>query len=415
MSGTVSAIAAAREGVNVVLIEKHGFLGGTATACMLGEVNGFAVQGERIFGGITAEIVQKMLDEGVAEFHEGVPMSSDPSVLVDRVRYHSEYLKLVLDELVERAGVNVLYHSELDEVNFSSQPCFEIHVKNQFEKMRVEGLIAIDATGNAELAYKAGCDTYKVPGENLQSASLLFKMSGIAIPRYKTLTIENLREIILEGYEEGILPAKILSISPVPGTNDAVINATRSTSIDHESLEDVTRAESETRKQIKNLVPFLKRKIQGFEKSYLSAIAPHIGIRDSRRLVGKYVLTGSDIVNGKEFEDAVAVGGYPIDIHRTKNNSVEFKKIQGKGVYTIPFACLLPKEEKRLIVSGRCISVDNETFASIRVIPTVMAIGEAAGTAASMAVKRRIFPCEIDAVELQYILKSNGVKISSSL
>ena len=407
MAGVTAAIAASRGGVSVLLIEKGGYFGGTATGSIMGELNGYTHHGQKIYGGITAEIIDKMITQGFAHLKYSVPMTGDPSIVVDRVRYEPERLKIFFDELLIKEKVTFLFHSTFDRIEEGSGSTYKMSLTNGYECVEVEGSIVIDASGNAEVVYKANRPTWKPSKQEAQAASLIFRMSGIDAAAYQKFPMDELRKMILAGNERGFLPAKYCAITLIAETNDAIINMTRIGEVDHESMADMTKAEIEGRRQISKAIPYL-RKYPGFEKAYLSGIAPSLGIREARRIIGRYTLTKEDILSGRKFTDAVAIGCYPVDIHREKDHAVEFTAIGGDGIYTIPFSSLLPNEMERVIVAGKCISVDSGAFAAIRTMPTVMAIGEAAGTAAGLSLKQKVSPHELPVIEIQKILKKKG-------
>lgn len=411
MAGITAAVAAAREGFKVVLVEKEGSLGGTATTSMLGEMNAFTNNQQKLYGGVTEEIVTNMIQRGFAQLRYRVPMTGNPAIVVDRVGYDPEQCKIYLDDLLANEKVSFLLHSTFSNLEQIEDGNYSVLITNRYEHISITCAVIIDATGNAEIVFKAGKGnhTLKPSGSEAQAASLIFRMGGLDIDLYKTLTIAELRKVILTGYEQGFLPAKYCAINLVTGTKDAIINMTRISSIDHESMLDMTKAEVDGRKQIQHALTYLKRSLPGFENSYLTAIAPMIGIRDARKIRGLYTLTQKDILAGTKFTDAVAIGCYPVDIHG-KTQAVEFTPIGGDGVYTIPYKCLLPVDLDGIIVAGKCISVDEGAFAAIRTMPTVMSIGEAAGIAAALSCKHKIPPDKLSAQEIQSVLQSHGYK-----
>lgn len=408
MAGIGAAVAAARGGASVLVIEKDGFFGGTATASILGELNAYTHYGQKIYGGVTAEIIDSIIAQGFAQLQLGVPMTGDPSVVVDRVRYEPELLKIFFDELLIKENIKFLLHSNFEKIIEENSASHKLLLTNGYERIEVESSIVIDATGNADTVYKANKLTWKPGKKEAQAVSLIFRMSGVDADSYREFPIAELRKMILAGNEEGYLPAKYCAINLIAGTNDAIINMTRISEVDHESPVDLTHAEIEGRRQIARAIPYLRKKCPGFEKAYLSGIAPALGRREARRIVGRYTLTKEDILTGKKFADAVAVGCYPVDIHGKKNHSVDFTPIGGDGIYTIPFLCLLPSGMERVIAAGKCVSADAGAFAAIRTMPTVMAIGEAAGTAAVLSVKYGMPPHAIPVSEIREILKANG-------
>ena len=290
----------------------------------------------------------------------------------------------------------------------ASGSTYKVSLTNEHECIEVEGAIVIDASGNADVVHKANKSTWKESKRDAQAVSLIFRMSGVDTAAFQKFSMDELRKMILTGNEQGFLPAKYCAINPIAETNDAIINMTRISEVDHESMADMTRAEIEGRKQISKAIPYLKKNCPGFGKAYLSGIAPSLGIRDARRIIGRYTLTKEDILSGKKFKDAVAIGCYPMDIHGKKDHSVDFTAVGGDGIYTIPFSCLLPNEMERVIVAGKCISADSGAFAAIRTVPTVMAIGEAAGTAAALSIKDEAAPHHLPVDRVQAILEKQG-------
>lgn len=411
MAGVVSSISAATQGSKVILIEKDNCLGGTTTLSMLGEMNAVFFNGENYVSEVGTKIINNLFYQNAAVLNRNEPMSSNPDIKVDRIKYNSEYLKLILDKMVVEQNIEVFFNSYISDIEIINEKETKIILKSKYETIKVTGKILIDATGNAECVHMLKGSTIINSKEKNQPATLMFKLGGVDIKEFKKLDVDNLKRIILKGYDKGILPGKILSLSQIPGTSDIAVNATRSSYLNHESIEDISKALLETREQISKIVPFIIENIKGFENAYLSAIGANIGIRDRRRIDGLYELKGNDIISGKKFKDAVAIGNYPVDIHNNRTGSVDFKEISGDGIYTIPYRCLIPKRFNNVIVSGKCISADDIAFGSIRVIGPIMNVGEAVGTAANLAIKNELNLKEISISELQNILRHRRMKI----
>ncbi len=171
---------------------------------------------------------------------------------------------------------------------------------------------------------------------------------------------------------------------------------------------DLTEAEIEGRKQAHAIVAFMRNYIPGFEHAVIVTTGPHIGIRESRKINGAYRLTASDLLENKMFEDAIAMGGYPIDIHSPDGGTMEHHYLKKSSWYSIPYRCLYTNELDNLLVAGRCISATHEACAAVRVTPILMAISEGAGTAAAIAAKQGIGVAAIDVTQLQNLLKDHG-------
>ena len=158
---------------------------------------------------------------------------------------------------------------------------------------------------------------------------------------------------------------------------------------------------------------FMTRNLPGFEKASISSVGAQIGIRETRRIDGQYALQVDDVVAGQAFEDCIARSGYPIDIHDPSGKGVTAAWVQGDGAYDIPYRCLLPKSIDNLLAAGRCISTSHEALATTRLTPSCMATGQAAGTAAGLAVKQGCAPAEVEIAALQAQLRQDGALLDS--
>ncbi len=189
-----------------------------------------------------------------------------------------------------------------------------------------------------------------------------------------------------------------------PADDEVLVNCTRVQGLDGTQVEDLTRAEEEGRKQVLLMAEFLKRDVPGFARASVSAVGTQIGIRETRRIVGLYALTKEDVVAGRKFEDAIARSGYPIDIHDPSGKGVTASWIAGDGTYDIPYRCLVSRNASNLLAAGRCISTTHEALATTRLTPSCMATGQAAGTAAALAVLDGVTPAEVNVARLREAL-----------
>ncbi|AOT69392.1 FAD-dependent oxidoreductase [Geosporobacter ferrireducens] len=411
LAGVISAIIAARNGYKVILIEKGSCLGGIATASMLGEINGAYLNGEIVVSSIGEEIINNLAKREAALFEDNIPMTSNPAIQVDRVRYNSEYLKIVLDEMVAKENIQLFFCSNIKTIENSNNN-IQITLTNLYEDLIIDGRVLIDSTGNSECIYMLREKTVSTCKDKKQAVTEIFKMGGVNIVEFNKLKTDEIQDIILKGTTSSILPSNIMSMLRVPGTNDIVINCTRCENIDHESIEDISMALIELRQQINRIIPFIKENVRGCKNAYLSGIASSIGVRDRRRIDGMYELTGDDLIACKTFKDSVAVGVYPVDLHvRTnKNSSVEFIKIGGNGIYKIPYRSMLTKTLDNVIANGKCIAADDVAFGAFRALGSIMNIATAAGAAASLAIKNNSSVKNVDIQELQGMLRKLGVK-----
>ncbi len=194
-----------------------------------------------------------------------------------------------------------------------------------------------------------------------------------------------------------------------PADDEVLVNTTRVQGLNGLDVEELTEAEDLGRKQVMMVANFMTNNLPGFEKASISNVGAQIGIRETRRIDGVYALEAEDVIRGRRFDDVIARSGYPIDIHDPSGKGVTAAWVQGDGAYDIPYRCLLPKEISNLLVGGRCISTSHEALATTRLTPSCMATGQAAGTAAGLAVKHGVTPADINIAMLQRELLLAGV------
>jgi hypothetical protein len=186
---------------------------------------------------------------------------------------------------------------------------------------------------------------------------------------------------------------------------------TRVVDVDPLDPDDLTRAEIEARLQAMQLLEFFRQRVPGFENSRIAATGTQIGIRESRRIVGRYTLTRDDVLQARHFDDGVARSAYPIDVHNPSGSGTTTQRLAPGESYEIPYRCLVPINREQLLVAGRCISTTHEALASTRLTPTVMTLGQAAGTAAALACRHGVRVGDVDAKELRSTLIGDGVPL----
>ena len=398
-SGVAAAIAAAREGVKVLLIEKGNCLGGAAVNSLVNPFmyywTNFGKERKDLSRGVFSEI-HKRLENRNALFYES---------------FLEEELKFILSEMVENEGIDVLYHARLYDVKKENDLIKSVYVAVKSGKMEIEADYFIDATGDAQLAYLGGCKT--VLGrdkDNLcQPMTLCFRLGNVDTDAFFE-SFEELKKEHKRALDRGELinPRENILVFKMPVDNVLHFNTTRVIRLDPTDPFDITEAEKQGRKQVYEIYEFMKKHASGLDKSFLMATASEIGVRESRKIVGKYVLTGKDITECKKFPDAICACNYDIDIHNPEGTGTSHYYFRDGEYYTIPYRCLIPEGVSNLLVAGRCISSDQEAQASYRIMPTVCCIGEAAGAAVANAVKNRISVEDVDVQEVQTVLKNNN-------
>lgn len=414
-SGWPAALAAARNNIDVLLIEEEGYLGGAATSTYVTPMmKTILPDGRNLAGNLYKEVMERMKLKGFADVYpDGNPGWFAP-----------EMLKFVLDEMMEEAGVRVLFHTSLAGVNFSGKKINSINTLFGAIKTDFNASYYIDATGEAALASLAGVPFQLGKNGSNQAMSHRFIMANVDIEKFaiwlekidsdrgvspifrsetgdillttaytsedkpwalKPLFDQAINSQILKPYD-----ADYFQIFTVPGQKGLVFfNCPRIYS--HKNLsplcpEDLSYAQIQGRKQILRLAKFCKHYIPGFENSFISNIASKIGVRDTRRIKGRYTLTINDILTARKFDNAVAKSNYPIDVHSSRENG-GLRHLMPDDYYEIPLECLLTHEYDNLLVIGKSISAEFEAQASLRIQPTLITIGENAGIFASNFVK----------------------------
>ncbi len=411
-AGCLAATVSARRGLNVLLIESMGMLGGSRTWMGVDSFNGIYSPGKKIYqmvGGISFEVTEKLLSQGGAFLRQNT-FSSGPVVT-----YDIEKLKILYEDLVAQAGAQILFYTSAMDVECKGDKIESVIICNKSGLNRVKTQIVIDASGDLDIAVKAGED-YELAGEHqtpIQSLTTIFYMANVDNDKAFSLSQEERTRIMQQAYESGKYKLTRIggSIHPTPNPGLVHANLTRIPDINAVDPFAITLAEIEGRKQVQEYVRFLVNEYPGFENAYLAFTACGIGVRETRRLKGRYILTGEDVRNGAKFEDAVACCSAPIEDH-TSGKNVKWQYLNEGDYYQIPYRSLLPLRNKNLIVAGRCLSATHEAQASARNSAQCMAMGEATGLAAALCHETGKSPHELDRELFKEELIKQGVLLT---
>lgn len=410
LSGVAAAVAAAREGRSVLLLEKYGFLGGMATNALVNPFMAYCSkygEGEKFDwdkianDGIFGEIIRRLKEKGALHSN--------------RMTFHEEYLKWILDELTMEYGVTVLYHVFIFDVEMEGKNIRKIKAAGKEGVLVFEAERYVDATGDADLVALAGCPFSLGNEEGLvQPVTLCFNVGGVDTSVYAPVwgwydgsypaDSNKCRDAVNEKYrqwkKEGKISSPLNEVSTYASCLPGVIhfNSTRICGVNPMDTLELSQAEMEGRKQMMELFEFMKQNVEGFSDSYLINSGVQIGVRESRRIQGDFVLNEKDILSCTKFEDSIARGTYCIDIHAMK------KEDKGGGMtdipygdyYTIPYRALFPKKCQNLIIAGRPISSTQLAHGAHRVMPICTSVGEAAGIAAALACKNNVTFEDVD-------------------
>ncbi|MGB8965319.1 MAG: FAD-dependent oxidoreductase [Candidatus Cybelea sp.] len=432
-AGCAAAIAAARHGARTLLVERYGFLGGTATAAMVGPWMTFHSGEERIVGGIAEEIVERLMSKGASPGH--LPDSSDYVATI--TPFDPEVHKALLFEMMREAGVSLLLHAYFLSAQVEGTSVTGADFATIGGMRSYRGTVVIDATADALVAASAGVPTQQGDERGrVQPATLMFRLSHVDLaqlavylrehpeemrsslpPNERTApaltAVAGLYSLWQQARADGLVdvPRELVSFFISPYPDEVTVNMTRVVDVDPLDPDELTRAEVESRLQAMELLEFFRRRVPGFENARMAASGTQIGIRESRRIVGRYTLTRDDVLQARQFDDAVARSAYPIDLHNPSGSGTTTQRLAPGESYQIPYRTLLPINREQLLVAGRCISTTHEALASTRLTPTVMTLGQAAGTAAALSSARHLRVGDIDTCELRKQLVADGIML----
>ena len=424
-AGIMAALAAAEEGLKVALIEGRSFVGGNLTIGL--PVLGFLSQkGKLIIKGLSEKLMERLRARGAASAHQPCPLHVSLT-LID-----PEVVKSVAVEMLTECKVELLLHTMFSEVVMEGDRIKALIVKGKSDREAILAKMVIDTTGDAEVAKRSGVPCKKGNEQGgMQPPTLMFSMEGADTGRLRECLVNDpetydcdfippdyfaknprfilvgLRKLIARARADGLVIPNDRTIL-ISGLREGEfwVNMTRVKGVDGTDARSLTAGEIETRGQIDDLCTYLVSYVPGFEQARLARVAPFLGIRETRRMVGQYTLTGDDIRSCRRFDDAIAVASYPIDLHSPDDDDCVLEWCG--DCYDIPYRSLVPRNVSNLLVAGRCISATHEALASTRVMSTCMALGEAAGRAAQLCVREKVSPADVDTHRLRKELLACG-------
>lgn len=403
-AGCAAAIAAAREGASVLLIEATGALGGLGTSGMVPAWCPFS-DGEKI---IYRGIAQQVFNEA----RKGVP--HEPVDKVDWVSINPEYLMGVYDRFVIDAGVNVLFFSKVAAVEMSAKDTVDaIIVANKAGLTAYKAKVYVDASGDGDVATWAGADYLKGDTDgNLQKSTLCFSVANVDSYAYANgpnlHSGHNPNSPSVQAQRSGRYPLlDTHCCSNLIGPDVVQFNANHIEIADTTDPEELSAAMIKGRRVAEQHLAMLKEfRPDAFANAFIIKTAIIPGVRDSRRIVGDYIFTADDWHARRTFDDEIGRNCYFIDVHKNGHEDIHYGRGESHG---IPYRCLTPAKLRNVIAAGRCISTDEESYGSLRVMPTCLVTGEAAGMAAYMAsLSLRADVHGVDVVELRRRLRDNG-------
>lgn len=406
-AGVAAAIAAARTGAKVLLLEREGFLGGTLTSVSLGSICGlYAVTDsavEQIVGGFCNEVIERLRSlDGLGETTRWLETASLP--------YDLFAMKVALDQLVQESKVEVLFHAMVVGVAMKERELDAVLIETKQGRLAIRAKSFVDCSGDADLVNFAGAP-YDVSDGDLQFPTAMVRFGGVDTDSLARLSRPALRERLEQAVADGYdLPRTAGGVfAERPGL--AHLNITK-VAVDGKSpnpfdLSVMSRAEIAGREQVCTYLKAFQKYVPGFESAFVMDTGAVIGIRESRRSVGSYVLTDQDVLEGARFDDAIACCAWPMEDHAA-GRATKWIWLPPGTYFQIPLRSLLLDGFDNLMVAGRCASATHGAQASIRVTAQCFAMGEAAGHTAATAVARGISVHRVPASDIQQVLENNG-------
>jgi glycine/D-amino acid oxidase-like deaminating enzyme len=387
-AGSCAAIAAARENVSVLLLERHPFLGGTSTA-VLDTFYGFYTPGSpshKVVGGVA--------DDVIAELRRLDKIIERPNTYGagQGITYHPEYLKCAWERLLQDAGARILLNCWVQDVIADGNRITGLIVATRQGLVKVEATTFIDASGDADLCYWSNAP-FELAGEHqdAQSLTTTFRMCNVNMDARRTIDKAAFHKLMEEavdhGYSlprregsdhittvKGVLATNLTRVKSFENRNGRVINATDPTFL--------SAAEVEGRKQALEYIRFLRDCVPGYTNADLASFSTYIGVRETRRVIGDYVLTREDVLSARQFDDQIGLCGAPIEEHGPRDVT-RWEYLPDGECVGIPYRTLLPQNLENVLVAGRCFSASHDAHASVRSMAQCMAMGQAAGSAAA--------------------------------
>jgi FAD dependent oxidoreductase len=413
-AGIAAAVASGRRGRSTILIERHGFLGGAGTAAGLSTFCGLhaVVHGkhEQVIHGIADDILDRLAAmDGLNKPHLTVQNK------IQAQAYDISAFKIVADELMADAKVKVLYHAFAAGALMAADDRVDaLIVETKSGRFAVRGKIFIDGSGDGDLAAWAGAPFEVGDGHgNMLYPSTMFRINGVD-PQKAGRAWDLIPSLMEEAEKTGrAFPRKKPIVRPQRNPIEWRANLTQIKNPDGSAVsgidaEELSYGEVEGRRQCWDVFQFIRGVTPGFDQAYIVEIAPQIGIRETRRIVGEYVLTEDDILQCRDFDDSIGVNGWPIEAHIKGDVKFVFTSAGTRGFNQIPYRIMLPQRVENLFVVGRCASMSHEGQSSARVSGPCFVMGQAAGTAADLALKDRVVPRQVDTRALQERLETDG-------
>lgn len=418
-AGLFAAAAAAQAGRSTLLIERYGFLGGAGT---MGGLSTFCGLHARVYG-TDVRVVRGLTDELLDRLDHLDGLNPPHLSVADRIQaqaFDISAYKIAADEFVTARGVDLLFHSTaVDLVMAADDRIDAVIIESKSGRQAIRGQCFIDGSGDADLAVWSGVPYER--SEHLLYPSLMFRINGVD-PEEAGEAWKTIRRIMEDAEEAGThtFPRKKPIVRPQRNPLEWRSNLTQlsnadGSAVDGTDVRQLTLGELQGRQQVKDTFAFIRERTPGFQNSYVVDIAPQIGIRETRRILGRYSLTEDDILGCADFDDSIGVNGWPVEAHVVGDVEFRFADPDSRGYNQLPFRMLVPQKVSNLLVAGRCASMTQRGQSSGRVTGPCFVMGQAAGTAADLALSSGRAMGDVDIPELQTRLQRYGVYLGFDL
>jgi len=412
-AGVGAAFAAAKNGKKTLIVEQFNCLGGVATAGGHGHISTFAEggTGRRIVGGIPHEMADRVVDAGFSIRN------------AHGIWFEVEGLKFVLEQMAAELEVGLLYHTFFCDTVVEHGAVTGAVVQNKDGRQLIRADRVVDCTGDGDVAFQAGCafEMGRPRDQKCQPVTLMFTMGGVDWPRAEAWRTDwQMTHVWEEAQRKGDMEPfqkTIMGWWWTPTRPDQVgVNFTHIIHIDSTKADDLTRATIEGRRQAYHSIEVFRKYVPGMENCYMISTPNTVGIRESRRILGDYVLNEDDVKGQRQFEDSICYGSFFVDIHCIDGPGMDETTWRPpKGFkYQIPYRILVPRAVENLLTAGRCVSCTHIALGSLRVMVQCMGMGEAAGTAAAVSVAENVTPRALDVRSLQAQLRRQGCIINEA-
>jgi hypothetical protein len=434
-AGIGAAAGAAKAGAGTILVERHGFLGGNATAALVMPLMSFHTQkyqavkksdspaffpsdhgtGDPVIAGVLSEFLGKLVKNGGA---------MNPSLQTGYVvPFDPEIFKMTAMEMMDGLNVRMLFHSFASGI-YENNNRRGVIFETKSGPLVIEADVIVDCTGDGDIAAAAGAGFMKgsETDQSLQPMTLMFRLTDFEREAFRAYVREHpdqwksvygLWDLVKKASLAGELDLQRENILffDTMHERELSVNSTRIINVSGVNVWDLSYAEWEGRRQVKQIAAFFRKYLPGFEDSYVSQTGVTVGVRETRRITGHYILTGNDVLNASRFDDVIARSSYPVDIHNPKGKGTVLTHLPPGEAYDIPLRCLIPHGLDNMLVAGRCISGDHVAHSSYRVMPVSMATGQAAGVCAAVASLNKTGTAGIDHSDIRKELLRQGADL----